>query len=185
MLGRFLLIAAALCVVLTPAAMAEMEDSDFGHVDVTILPTVAVTFMSGDILCDEAQALDQICAELIFSVHANGQDIAMMCGASMLFKDNQPGSQFFIPVDDTEEAVITAAYGESHGELPILEDTYGLGGYGNVTVYHTDWMGFGSGDPGTWSYDVTVDICWQGDNAEIFQGNYSGGVVLWAMYVGI
>ena len=76
MLARFL--AFALMLVVATSAMAitdSPEDSDYGHVEVLILPTVTVTYISGAMDVAEANALEQICATLVFQVHANGQDI--------------------------------------------------------------------------------------------------------------
>ena len=176
-----------LCLIVAGGAFAtdDVVDSDWGHVEVNILPTVRVTYLGGDIFLGDANALEQICATLEFEVHANGQDIAMMCGASYLWKDDEPSSEFYIPVDQSTEAVITASYGEFHSGLPILMDPFDMGVFGSVDIYHTEYFEFGSGDPGTWSYNVTVYICWQGDDAELFQGDYSGGVVLWSMYLPI
>ncbi len=185
MLARFFLTAAAVCMIVAPMTFADEEDSDWGRVFVEILPTVDVNYFGGDIDMGSAQAQDLICATLTFSVHANGQDIAVRGGATRLWKDDIPASSFWIPVDATTEAVITAAYGESHSDFPVLEMPFTVGPYGEVIVYHTNWWDFGSGDPGTWSYDVTFYICWHGEDAELFQGDYSGGVVLWAMYIDI
>ena len=185
MLARFFLIAAALCFMIVPAALADSTDADWGRVYIEILPTVDVTYEGSDIDMGSAQAQDLICATLTFSVHANGQDICMRGGASKLFKDDIPLSDFFIPVKADEEAVLTAAYGESHSGFPTNEYVHTCGTYGDITIYRTDFFAFGSGDPGTWSYDVDLYICWQGDDAELFQGDYSGAVVLWAQYIDI
>ena len=185
MLARFFLITAAVCFILAPAVLADTEDADWGRVYVEILPTVDVTYAGSDINLGDAQAQDEICATLTFSVHANGQDIQMRGGASKLFKDDIPMSEFFIPVKTDKEAKLTAAYGEWHEGFPINELTHTCGIYGDITVYHTDFFPFGSGDPGTWSYDVDLYICWQGNDAELFQGDYSGAVILWAQYLDI
>jgi hypothetical protein len=188
MLARSLA-ALAIILLMAPSVMAEPGnpiDEDFGHVEVRILPTVAVTFLSGQMDVAEAEALDLICATLLFQVHANGQDIKLKAGASYLFKDDNPQSSFFIPVDVTTPVVISVsdpAYSQTETGLPVLMTDMDLGGnFGVVTIHHCDWLDFGSGDAGTWSYDVTVEICWIGDDAEIFQGMYSAGVVLWAQY---
>jgi hypothetical protein len=185
MLARSFVAIMMLMIAASAFAVDSADDSDWGHVGVTILPTVRVTYLGGDIHVGEVTALDQICAQLLFEVHANGQEIAMMAGGSVLYKDDNPNSSFQIPVDQLTEVVITAAYGEYHSLLPDMSMLFPLGMFGEVMVYHTDWMYFGSGDAGTWSYEVYVDICWQGDDAELFQGEYSGGVVLWSMYVAI
>ncbi len=185
MLARFFLVAAAVCFMLAPAAFADLEDADYGRVFIEILPTVDVTYQGSDIDMGSAQAQDQICVTLTFSVHANGQDIALRGGASKLFKDDIPMSQFFIPVCQTTEAVIHAAYGEEHAGFPTMMMSHEVGPYGIVEIQHTDWFAFGSGDPGTWSYDVDLSICWHGDDAELFQGDYSGGVILWCQYIDI
>jgi hypothetical protein len=185
MLARFFLITAALCLIMAPAAFADLEDAAAGRVFIEILPTVDVNYYGGDIDMGSAQAQDQICVTLTFSVHANGQDIAIRGGATKLFKDDIPSSQFSIPVDSLTEATIRATYGEIHGMLPTLEMSGDVGPYTAVMIYHTDWMNYGSGDPGTWSYDVDLYICWHGNDAELFQGDYSGGVILWAQYLDI
>ena len=184
MLARFILIAAVVCLMVAPA-VADTTDCEFGRVYLDLLPTIAVYYDGGDIDLGDIQALDQVCATLTFTVHANGQDIALKGGASKLFKDDIPTSSMTIPVDIVTPAVLTASYGESHDGLPTFLTTYTAGQYGAVEINHTEWFFFGSGDPGTWSHDVTVYICWQGDDAELFQGDYSGAVILWAMYIDI
>jgi len=184
MLTRFSLIVAAVCFVMAPA-MADMEDCNFGRVFVEVLPTVAVYYSGGDINMGSIQALDEVCATMTFEVHANGQDINLRCGATKLFKDDIPTSTYHLPVAVDPEAIISASYGQSHHGPADQILTHPVGPYGTIEVFHTAWFPFGSGDGGTWSYPVEVTICWHGDDAELFQGDYSGGVVLWAMYVDI
>ncbi|MFZ5432686.1 MAG: hypothetical protein ACOZB3_02830 [Calditrichota bacterium] len=186
MLARFFLIIAAMCFLVAPAfAQDQAMDANWGRVFVEVLPTVAVYYSGAEMNLGAIDALDEVCATLMFTVHANGQDIAMRCGASKLFKDDIPTSRYWIPVNPEHLARISAAYGQFHEGAPVNELVHTVGPYGDVSVYHTDWFNFGSGDGGTWSYDVEVFICWLGDDAELFQGDYSGGVVLWAMYVDI
>ena len=52
-------------------------------------------------------------------------------------------------------------------------------------IHHTPYIPFGSGQAGWWSYEVDFSICWHTDDAELFQGDYSGAVVLWGMYIAI
>jgi hypothetical protein len=185
MLSRLFISAALICLVAAPVALADDNDSDWGGVFVEILPTVDVTYSGGFVDLGQANANDLICANLDYVVHANGQQIGMRCGASVLYKDDNPSASNIIPVDETTEATITAYYDtwtDAQSLLPIFDIDYPLGPYGVVTIHHTDWMEFASGDGGTWSYPVSVDICWRGYDAEIFQGRYSGAIVLWAVY---
>ena len=186
MLARFFLIAAVACLFIVPVASAEIIDAEFAGVMIDITPTIDVMYDGGIVDMSSAQALDLICANLTFTVHANDQIIQMRAGASKLFKDDNPMSPFMIPVALGEEVVLTVdealVYYEQHGDLPTLETTFDAGPHGIITIYHTPWMGFGSGLNGTWSFDVDVFICWQGTDAELPTGMYSGAVVLWAQF---
>ena len=179
-----LILAAALCLMAVPAVLAADNDADFATVSVVIDPTVEVTVETAEIDLGHFKATDPICATVMFRVHANAQVIKMSGGASRLYKDDNPTSPFQIPVDQTVEAHINADYGtstERHGGFPTLTTLRDTGPYGTLTIYHTNEFEFGSGDAGTWSYPVTVDICWRADDAQLFQGRYSGAVVLWVV----
>ena len=188
MLARFFLIAAAACLIIVPAS-AEVIDVDFAGVQVTITPTIDVTYSGGVVSLTDAQALELICADLVFTVHANDQVIQMRAGGSKLFKDDQPLSPNWIPVKLDEDVVILVdepgVYYETHCAEPTLTVMFDAGPHGMITIYHTPWMGYGSGLAGTWSFDVDVHFCWQGTNAELPKGLYSGAVVLWASFPGI
>jgi hypothetical protein len=190
MLARSLA-ALAIVLMMAPSAFATTDpmDEDFGHVQVQILPTVDVLFLSGAMDVTEIMALDQVCATLYFQVHSNGQVIQLRGGASALFKEDVPGGQFNIPVDQATPVVIKVddvLYDQEEQGLPILMTAVDFGGnFGLTDVYHCDWLQFGSPDGGSWSYDVILTICWLGDDAELFQGMYSAGVILWAQYVNI
>lgn len=189
MLAR-LVIAAALCFLMAvPAALASPTDDSFGSVNLRVEPTVEVTTTTASVPLGSINATDPVCATVGFEVHANGQEIKLSVGASVLYKDDNPSSTLQIPVDQTVNAQITAVYGPAwsvtESGLPTLLTSYTAGPYGNVPVRHTVDFVFTSGAPGAWSYPVNVNICWKGNNAELFQGRYSGAVVLWASYVGI
>ena len=186
MLARFFLIAAAACFIIAPAASADVIDGEGAVVFVLITPTIDVMYNGGEVQMDTSQANDQICALLTFTVHANDQVIQMMGGGSRLFKDDNPMSPYAIPVDSTEEVVLTVddpgVYFETHSALPSLVLVADAGPYGMIDIFHTPWMGFGSGLNGTWSFDVTLYMCWLGSDAELPVGRYSGFVFLWATF---
>jgi hypothetical protein len=170
--------------MVVPAVLAADHDADFAVVSVVIEPTVEVTVETAQVDLGQFKATDLICATMMFRVHANSHVIKMSGGASSLYKDDNPTSPFQIPVDQTVEASINADYGtwtERQGGFPTLTTLRDTGPYGTLTIYHTSEFEFGSGDPGTWSYPVTVDICWRADDAQLFQGRYSGAVVLWVV----
>jgi hypothetical protein len=187
MLARLILVA-ALCLMAAPVALASNNDADFGSVNLIVEPTVEVTVVTAEVPLGPINATDPICATVGFEVHANGQQIAMAVGASILYKDDNPHSLNQIPVDQTTDAEISVNYGtwtQTHTGLPTLLTSFDAGVYGLLNIYHTNNFNFASGDDGTWSYPVNVNVCWRGYDAEIFQGRYSGAVVLWATYVAI
>ena len=191
MLARSLA-ALAIIILMAPSVFASTDpiDDDFGHVEVRVLPTVDVLFLNGQMDVTEIMALDLVCATLWFQVHSNGQVIKLRAGGSALYKEDVPvDTGFIIPVDLSSEVCIQVddpVYDQLECGLPTLTTAVDFGGnFGLADVHHTDWMEFGSPDGGSWSYDVIITICWLGDDAELFQGMYSAGVVLWAQYFAI
>jgi len=194
MLARFLAATAAFCMILLPSVVSPSpEDDASGYLSTMIDPTVRITFdPPGYTSCMENtnyNAIDPICCDAYFEVHANAQEIHMWCAASFIFKGDNPHSPSYIPLDWNTDAVITAGiddpYHEVH-ELPLDEGVsfdYDFGpGFGIAPVYSTPSAYFDSGATDSWSYVVCIELCWLGYNAELPQGEYSAGIVLWASH---
>lgn len=162
------------------AVHADTEGSASSHVFVDVTANIAIAPPQGDV--DSGDQMNDFEGAATFRVDANSQDIYLTCGASSLYKGNDPTNTDVapLPVNLSSGCAVNPANGNRMGGLPntlgfVGESPDLINGY---TLNQTEQGHFESSQNGHFSQDVTLVVDWD-IPLEQPQGEYSGVVALW------
>lgn len=179
MLARFILALALLAFA--GSALADTEGMATAHVYVNVNPNVAVGVITPNVDLFTVQT-GIFCGQIIYRIDANSEQVCLAVGPTYLYKGNDP-------TDPTVAPILLAL---DEGVVIEPTDANPLNGDPNVADYmfefifngfvgvQTEFICFESSQPGYFSQDVYVTVCWDQDDPEKPQGQYSGFVTLWA-----
>ena len=162
------------------AAYADLESSASSHVWVDVEANIAVG-STGSMDLGAVQTGD-FAGTLIFRVDANNEDVFLTCGASALYKGDDPNNTDVdpIPLNQSAGCDVVPTFGKrmeglssnlSYGsDLEVIE---------GFNLVKTEAGHYESSQNGHFSQDVSVTVTWMQPDPEKPQGEYSGIVALW------
>lgn len=161
-------------------AYADLESSAFAHVWVDVEANIALG-SPGQMDLGAVQTGD-FAGTLIFRVDANNEDVFLTCGASPLFKGDDPNNQDVLPIplNITAGCDVVPTFGK---RMENLSSTLAYGSELEIIdgfeLTKTEAGHFESSQNGHFSQDVNVTVTWMQPDPEKPQGEYSGIVALW------
>ncbi len=162
------------------AAFADLESSASSHVWVDVDPNIGV-LSTGMVDLGSVQTGD-FAGTIIFRVDANNEDVFLTCGASPLYKGDDPLGTEVTPIDVnlSEGCDVVPANGKRMEGLP---NNLSFGTEQEIIdgfpLTKTEQGHFESSQNGHFSQEVTVSVTWMQPDPEKPQGEYSGVVALW------
>lgn len=161
------------------AANADTDGSASSHVFVDVTANIAIAPPLGDV--DLGDQMKDFSGRATFRVDANSQDIHLTCGASSLFKGNDPnGTEVApLPVNLSAGCAVNPANANRMAGLDnVLAFTADQETIDGFPVMKSEQGHFESSQNGHFSQDVTIQVDWD-IPLEQPQGEYSGIVALW------
>lgn len=161
-------------------ALADTDSSASAHVYVDVTANIAIAPPGIDV--DLGDQMDDFTGAATFRVDANSQDIYLTCGASSLYKGNDPTNSDVapLPVNLSSGCEVNPANANRMGGLPNTLGFVGdapdlINGY---SLNQTEQGHYESSQNGHFNQDVTLVVDWI-IPLEQPQGEYSGVVALW------
>jgi hypothetical protein len=162
------------------AANADLLASSSSHVFVDVTANIAIAPPLGDV--DLGDQMNDFTGAAVFTVDANSQDVYLTCGASNLYKGNDPlGTEVkslavnlsagcrVNPANGNRMAGLDNTLAFQSGEEEIID---------GFPVAKSEQGHYESSQNGHFSQDVTIIVDWD-IPLEQPQGEYSGIVALW------
>lgn len=197
---KFLAIALALAVgvcFFAGTASADPDDMNTKEVQVEVLGTISMQEDAGP--QQYTIQLTDVTVVVPFRVDANMESVFLKIWATDLYKADQSGIPYFLPLRTAENAtIIVGEYidpqtgilaggscvqgclndlNNTGGTLAFSGTTSDVGPDGQTWTWATSDEGlFESGHRGHFSHDLDVELVWGNDDAELPKGFYSGYV---------
>jgi len=181
MLARFITLISLALLVFAGSAMADLEGMATAHVYVTVNPNVAVGVLTPNVDLFTIQT-GLFCGTIIFRIDANSEQVCLSVGPTHLYKGDDPTDPLVAPilVDLPSGAMLEPTDANPLAGGSNIADFLYPYNFNGFLGWQSAFICFESSQPGYFSQDVFVTVCWDQDDPEKPQGEYSGFVTIWA-----
>ena len=179
---KLLILAALICIAVP--AFATDATSTSADVYITITPHISVSAPSAAVTLvgGTMPAGLPFSIPVVFTVHANMEQLKLGAGASILYKGDIPTSVNQIALSTGGISIVPDA------ASPMAVHPSNVAAYdgsseviGGFTVEKTEFIPFESSTNNTFSQNVTVTPSWLNNDSELPIGEYSGKVAFYVM----